>query len=215
MTDAKRLERLLTVANQERWVDGDQPNAAANRHGKDVVPMSRTQLMKRLRWFINGETMINVERVGMNVREWTPRFEIDGLRADLTDHEIEAIRLEELRSLLGTLMRGELAVPIAISVAVRDGEQSIRGPFPDVVLYLAARLLTDSQLTVGMCEAPEAGEAGHPNACDRPCPGVFITQRSGKGRRRFCDGACKIRARNPKWRAHLRQAARLARKEKR
>jgi hypothetical protein len=206
MTDAKRLEGLLTVANEERWVDGEDPEAAILRSEKERVPMSRRQLMKRLRHFVDSETRIGVGRLGMKVREWTPRLQIDGFRSDLTDHELEGLRLEELRFILSQLLRGtRRSFPITISVAVFEGSESVSGQFPDVVLHLAMRLLADSGLTVGECEAPEAGDPGYPNAFDRPCAGLFITKRSGERRRRFCTNACKTRAKNPKWEQRLKK----------
>jgi hypothetical protein len=204
MTDAERLTLLLEVANAERWMEGDNPDAAALRSEVERVPLSRQQLMRRLRAFISSETRIGVGRVGMKAREWTPRVRIAGLRHDLTDREIEALRLEELRFVLGMMLRGEGVLPLAISVGVSKGEESVSGQFPDVVLYLAMRLLAASGLTIGTCEAPEAGDPGYPNAFDRACGGVLISKRGGKRRRRYCSDACEQRAKNPKWKKRRR-----------
>jgi hypothetical protein len=201
MTDAQRLKLLLDVANDERWVDRDHPDV-------ERVPKSRKRLVKRLHDFIDSEDTIDVGPINTSVREWMPRFRrSDGepvWRTDLTDHEIEQIRLEELRFLLGQVLRGTFSMSIVINVGVHDGIQRIGGAFPDVVLYLAVRLLADSHLAIGECEAPEAGEPGRPNSFDRACAGLFVVQRRGRGH--YCSAACRGRAHNnPKWKKHLAQ----------
>ena len=130
---------------------------------------------------------------------------------ELSDHEIEQRRLEELRFFLNLMLRGThaFALPIKLSISVTDSIETIHGCLPDVVLYLAIRLMADSGLTIGECEAPEASDPGYPNNYDEPCHGMFVVQRSGKRRRRFCDGACKQRARNPKWKKHMKELRRI------
>lgn len=206
MTDAQRLKLVLDVANDERWVDRDHPDV-------EREPRSRQRMLKRLHAFIDSEDTIDVGEINMSVREWTPRFHLpDGgspWRPDLTGHEIEQIRIEELRFLLSQMLRGTFSMSIAINVGVRDGIQRISGAFPDVVLYLAVRLLADSHLEIAECEAPQAGEPGRPNAFDQPCAGLFVVQRRGRGR--YCSDACRGRAQHPKWKEHVKQL----RKEKR
>jgi hypothetical protein len=191
------LRALRTRAAKGLGIDTDEANAL--RASLLRAPLSRAQIKKKLHAFLAYETRIEVDlnHVGIDAREWRPRFRYvqadgaDALRGDLTDHEREQVRLEELRVCLGVVLRGDADVLVTVATSGSEGEQRISGPLPDVVLYLAVRLLADSGLTVSRCEAPAAGEPSQPNAYDRLCGGVFVKERA---QGRYCSDACKSRA---------------------
>jgi hypothetical protein len=116
------------------------------------------------------------------------------------DANVDVLRAQFTMCLSG----GEMAPSVRLRVLRRrDGQPAldVSGEFPDVALYLAARLVADEQIELTTCVAPAAGLPGR---AERDwsrwpiCGRSFVV--TGRGNlKRYCSKACKARAKNPNW----------------
>jgi hypothetical protein len=184
---AERLGPLL------EWIRID-PEAEAERwektsRGEFVPKMRKGEVMRRLRTFVqsfNGHPL----KVGkVTLRK----------RLDLDELDELALRLS------GMLLHGGGGDLPSLSFQMRltvDGPLLVvSGSLPDVVRYLAVRLVVDEQLDLNTCEAPEPRRPGRPADGHwrkwEMCGNLFVA----KGAQRYCSETCKRRAKNPNWRS--------------
>lgn len=193
---AERLEPLLEWLRVD--LEAEKKRRARTERSAFVPKMTRHEMSRQLRVFVESFDAhpLKVGRVlpgrGYDLEELQLQLSLmllhgGGGRED--KHGSPVIVMPSLRFLVRLTKDGPMLV--------------VSGTQPDLVLYLAARLVVDEQLDLDTCEAPAAGKPGRQERDWRrwpQCGNLFVA--NGPGRQRlYCSASCKRRVKeNPKWR---------------
>jgi hypothetical protein len=195
------------------WMSVDQETEDWNAENKWKYKkrLQPPEVRKRLLTFVESFTAEKVAAGDITKKlpsEW-PLF-IDfskpSFRAGLSNEEIAAGRVEELRWWLSGLLLESQMLPLSLSFSMDQTQLLVSGPLPHVVLYLAAWYVAEYEIVIAQCEAPMADVPGRHerNWAKWPrCNGLLVAGGRGSGRH-YCSDACKQRAKNPNWKKEKR-----------
>jgi hypothetical protein len=211
-TATERLEPLLEWMSMdldiEMWKEEDDRSYRS--------PLLKGEVRRRLRTFIesfDGDVdSVRAEDsliTGRHPKEWAPVWVPRSvMRPDVSERDVTLVRLEELRVRLSMILMGDSHSQRLSSLYFRTEHRDVGtalvvgGAFPDVVLYLAARLVAEYDVRLDQCHAPMPDVPGRNDKRDWStwprCNGLYVV--GGRGsERRYCSGTCKRRAKNPNW----------------